>query len=60
MRGYPQSRLLTVLVGLLCRMGDFDEVAMFGEEQLDWLRRFLPFRADKRNGFRSPNQEVRR
>ena len=24
---------------------------MFGEEQLDWLRRFLPFRADKRNGF---------
>src|SRR5271166_2238065 len=36
--------LLTVLVGLLCRMEDFDEIAMFGEGQLSWLRRFLPFR----------------
>ena len=35
--------LLTVLVGLLCRMDDFDEISMFGHEQLDWLRRFLPF-----------------
>jgi hypothetical protein len=35
---------LTVLVGLLCRMEDFDEIAMFGEGQLSWLRRFLPFR----------------
>ncbi len=42
---YPLDEvLLTVLVGLLCRMEDFDEIAMFGEEQLDWLRRFLPFR----------------
>jgi predicted transposase YbfD/YdcC len=36
--------LLTVLTGLLCRMEDFDGIAMFGEEQLDWLRRFLRFR----------------
>ncbi len=35
--------LLTVLVGLLCRMEDFDEIAMFGEEQLAWLRKTLPF-----------------
>lgn len=45
MTTYPLDEvLLTVLVGLLCRMEDFDEMAMFGEEQLAWLRRFLPFR----------------
>ena len=45
MTTYPLDEvLLTVLTGLLCRMEDFDEIAMFGEEQLDWLRRFLPFR----------------
>ena len=45
MTTYPLDEvLLTVLVGLLCRMEDFDEMAMFGEEQLSWLRRFLPFR----------------
>jgi DDE family transposase len=43
MTAYPLDEvLLTVLTGLLCRMEDFDEIAMFGEEQLDWLRRFLP------------------
>jgi DDE_Tnp_1-associated len=47
--------LLTVLVGLLCRMEDFDEIAMFGEEQLDWLRRFLPFRSGV-----APAQTLRR
>lgn len=45
MTTYPLDEvLLTVLTGLLCRMEDFDEITMFGEEQLDWLRRFLPFR----------------
>ncbi len=34
---------MTVLVGLLRRMEDFDEIAMFGEEQIDRLRRILPF-----------------
>jgi len=44
MTTYPLDEvLLTVLVGLLCRMEDFDEITMFGEEQLDWLRRILPF-----------------
>jgi predicted transposase YbfD/YdcC len=44
MTTYPLDEvLLTILIGLLCRMEDFDEIAMFGEEQLDWLRRFLPF-----------------
>jgi hypothetical protein len=44
MTTYPLDEvLLTVLVGLLCRMEDFDEIAMFGEEQLDWLRKILPF-----------------
>ena len=38
MTTYPLDEvLLTVLTGLLCRTEDFDEIAMFGEEQLDWL-----------------------
>ena len=56
MTTYPLDEvLLTILVGLLCRMEDFDEIAMFGEEQLDWLRRFLPFE----NGV-APAQTLRR
>lgn len=56
MTTYPLDEvLLTVLVGLLCRMEDFDEISMFGEEQLDWLRRFLPFE----NGV-APAQTLRR
>lgn len=35
--------LLTVLVGLLCRAEDFDEIEDICAELLDWLRRFLPF-----------------
>lgn len=35
--------LLTVLVGLLCRAEDFDEIEDVGTELLDWLRQFLPF-----------------
>ena len=35
--------LLTVLVGLLCRAEDFDEIADVGVELVDWLRRILPF-----------------
>lgn len=35
--------LLTVLVGLLCRAEDFDEIEDVGVELLDWLRRVLPF-----------------
>lgn len=35
--------LLTVLVGLLCRAEDFDEIEDVGVELLDWLRRILPF-----------------
>ena len=31
--------LLTVLVGLLCRAEDFDEIEDVGVELLDWLRR---------------------
>lgn len=35
--------LLTVLVGLLCRAEDFDEIEDVGVELLDWFRRILPF-----------------
>ena len=41
---YPINEvLLTTLVGLICRAEDFDEVELTGREQLEWLRRFLPF-----------------
>lgn len=41
---YPLDEiLLTVLVGLLCRAEDFDEIEDVGVELLDWLRRILPF-----------------
>lgn len=41
---YPlDEMLLTVLVGLLCRAEDFDEIEDVCTEMLDWLRRFLPF-----------------
>lgn len=41
---YPLDEvLLTVLVGLICRAEDFDEIEDICVESLDWLRRFLPF-----------------
>lgn len=41
---YPLNEvLLTTLVGLICRAEDFDEIELTGIEQLEWLRRFLPF-----------------
>jgi hypothetical protein len=46
MTTYPLDEvLLTVLVGLLCRGEDFDEIEMICAAHLGWLRRFLPFRA---------------
>lgn len=42
---YPLDEvLLTTLVGLLCRADDFDEIELLGQEQLGWLRQFLPFK----------------
>ena len=41
---YPLDEiLLSVLVGLLCRGEDFDEIEDLCEEMLDWLRLFAPF-----------------
>lgn len=41
---YPLDEvLLTVLVGLLCRAEDFDEIEIACAELLDWLRRWAPF-----------------
>lgn len=46
MTTYPLDEvLLTVLIGLLCRVEDFDEIEMLCLDQLDWLQRFLPFNA---------------
>jgi len=43
---YPLDEvLLTVLVGLLCRVEDFEEIEMVCKAQLGWFRRFLPFEA---------------
>lgn len=56
MTTYPLDEvLLTVLVGLLCRGEDFDEIEMICGEHLCWLRRFLPFR-----GGIAPAQTLRR
>jgi predicted transposase YbfD/YdcC len=42
---YPLDEiLLAVLVGVLCRAEDFDEIEDVGVELLDWLRRILPFK----------------
>ena len=42
---YPLDEiLLTVLVGVLCRAEDFDEIEDVGVELLDWLGRILPFK----------------
>ena len=44
MTTYPLDEvLLTVLVGLLCKMDDTDDISTFCDEQIDWLRRYLPF-----------------
>ena len=41
---YPlEEMLLTVLVGLLCRAEDFDEIEDICAELADWLKLFLPF-----------------
>jgi predicted transposase YbfD/YdcC len=46
MTTYPLDEvLLTALVGLLCRVEDFDEIEMLCADQLEWLRQFLPFNA---------------
>ena len=41
---YPLDEILfVVLVGLLCKMDDIEDIEDFGNEQLAWLRQFLPF-----------------
>jgi predicted transposase YbfD/YdcC len=56
MTTYPLDEvLLTVLIGLLCRGEDFDEIEIICTEHLSWLRRFLPFC----NGI-APAQTLRR
>ena len=41
---YPlDEMLLSILVGLLCRGEDFDEISDICTELLDWLRQFAPF-----------------
>jgi predicted transposase YbfD/YdcC len=45
MVNYPLDEiLLTTLVGLLCRAEDWDEIELICREQVEWLRRFLPFK----------------
>lgn len=43
---YPLDEiLLATLVGVLCGADDWEGVEFFSAESLDWLRKFLPFRA---------------
>lgn len=53
---YPLDEiLLSVLVGLVCRGEDFDEIEDICTELLDWLKKFLPFE----HGI-APSQTLRR
>jgi len=53
---YPLNEiLLSVLVGLLCRGEDFDEIEDICAELIDWLKKFLPFE----HGV-APSQTLRR
>jgi predicted transposase YbfD/YdcC len=41
---YPLDEiLLATLVGVLCRMEDWEEITLFAGAHLDWLRRYLPY-----------------
>lgn len=45
MTTYPlQEVLLVVLVGLLCRVEDLEEMELLCQEQIEWFRRILPFK----------------
>ena len=40
---YPLVEILfAVLMGVLCRMEEWDEIVYFAEENIAWLRQFLP------------------
>ena len=44
MTTYPLAELLfAALIGVLCRMEEWDEIVYFAEENLGWLRRFFPY-----------------
>ena len=56
MISYPLDEiLLVVLVGLLCKMDDIEDIEIFANEQLVWLQQFLPFSAGI-----APAQTIRR
>lgn len=41
---YPLDEILfAVLIGVLCRMEEWDEIVYFAEVNLEWLRQFLPY-----------------
>ena len=40
---YPLVEILfAVLMGVVCRMEEWDEIVYFAEENIAWLRQFLP------------------
>lgn len=44
MTRYPLSEILfSTLIGMLCRMEEWDDIVCFSEENLDWLRQFFPY-----------------
>jgi len=41
---YPLAELLfAALIGVLCRMEEWDEIVYFAEENIEWLQRFYPY-----------------
>jgi predicted transposase YbfD/YdcC len=44
---YPlQEVIFSTLVGVMCRMVDWEEIEFFARHNIEWLRRFLPYHHD--------------
>jgi predicted transposase YbfD/YdcC len=42
---YPLPEVIfSTLVGVMCRMADWEEIEFFARHNIEWLRRFLPYR----------------
>lgn len=51
------SLLAMAVLGVLCRCGDYDEIAFWAEQRAEWLAQFLPLPTDER-GPRTPHADT--
>ena len=41
---YPLNEMFFLVISaVVSNMNDWDEIALFGKEKIDWLRRFFPY-----------------